>query len=188
MLLWGFPWINSDQSVSSAGKGGVTVHTKGFCRELDKGLEGRRSSLKWQWRFLARSCWCIWAGFLGYPRAHVGVCLFCPDLKTLTGNSVSSNFIPSAFSPSCTEGMSWLALLLSLFCELQTFQIIQIICSLTKMDLPVTKWQHTSIDIFRYPRWLMSHRAGWPLIPWSRHSKTNLHFAGVLQDSTLSIH
>lgn len=42
--------------------------------------------------------------------------LFCPDLKTLTGNSVSSNFIPSASFCSCTEERSWLVLFLFRLC------------------------------------------------------------------------
>lgn len=139
----------------------------------------------------------MWLGrFLGgipqitlhFP-SRAGAHIFCPDLKRLTGTQwvLASSLLPS-YLPVQKEGADlhdcYLGCAFSVN-EPQAFQIIM--HSLTQMSLAVTKYLHNGTHIFRYSRLLMSCRAGWPLTLRSR-CKTNSYFAGMLQDSTLSIH
>lgn len=137
-----------------------------------------------------RVSWGIPQITLGFP-TRAGAQLFCLTWRdSLETQWVLSSSLLPFFVPEQKEGAGLYYFYLGCAFpvnEPQTFQIIHI-HSHTKMDLAPVKWLQNGTDIFRYPRLLMSCRAGWPLIPRSRHSKTNSYFAGVLQDSTLNIH
>lgn len=94
----------------SAGKG-LSLHT----REVLLTRGGSKDSQ------LAPPCAAGWVSWgipqimLSFP-AGVRAQLCCPDLKKLTGNSGNPGFIPSALLCSCTEGRSWLVLVLFWLC------------------------------------------------------------------------
>lgn len=183
----------------SAGKGGLTLHTKGFGRWHEQELEGRRyCSSEVAVKVLGLLPVMQLGRFPG--KSHRSCQTFLlgqqPNFSALTWkHSLETQWVLTwslllLFVPVQKKGAGLYYFYLGcafLVNEPQTFQIIHIY-TLTKMYLPAAKCLQNSTGIFRYPRLLMSSRAGWPLILRSRGSKTNSYFARVLQDSTLSIH
>lgn len=112
--------------------------------------------------------------------------LFCPELKRLPGNSLSFNCILSAFSVAVQkEGAGLYYFYLG--CpfpvnEPQTFQILHM--HISEMYLAAAHRLQNSTDTFRYPRSLVSRRAGWPLLLRSRDGKSNSYCRSIAGLST----